>query len=245
MVSVAVLSMHSPLSRLLIVSVFENPGYGRDLHMPINVSSCESFSPEIWEILTTFAFSINHLTIFVCSCKFSWPWKFFLPENFVKFFPFTRKNSLSPIKNGDVHVGDYLFKSFGKLLKSPFWWGHCVCAKGSLGCAHGKDHSIKNKHASILPDKWCLCNWLTVRLNNSGEVSSCEVIAILVKFLTDTCTVLRCSHRYKKNECTKKSAMTSPFHPSFLFHFVFVSFFCCCWFPILILRMRCTLTFTF
>ena len=75
MVSVAVLSMHSPLSLLLIVivSVFENPDYRRDLHMQINVTSRESFSPEIWEILIHFAFSINHLTIFVCSSKFSWP----------------------------------------------------------------------------------------------------------------------------------------------------------------------------
>ena len=163
MVSVAVVSMHSPLSRLLIVSVFENPGYGRDWHIQINVSSCESFSPEIWEILTSFAFSINHLTIFVCSCKFSRPWKFFLSENFIKFFPFTRKNSLSPIKNGDVHVGDYLLKASVNFWKVRF---DRVIAfvPSSLGCAHGKEHSIKNKHASILPDKWCLCNWLIVRL---------------------------------------------------------------------------------
>lgn len=48
-VSVAVVSMHSPLSLLLIVSGFENPDYGRDLHMQINITSRESFPPEIWK----------------------------------------------------------------------------------------------------------------------------------------------------------------------------------------------------
>ena len=43
-VSVAVVSMHSPLSLLLIVSGFENPDYGRDLHMQINITSREIFS---------------------------------------------------------------------------------------------------------------------------------------------------------------------------------------------------------
>ena len=41
--------MHSPLSLLLIVSGFENPDYGRDLHMQINITSRESFPPEIWK----------------------------------------------------------------------------------------------------------------------------------------------------------------------------------------------------
>lgn len=79
--------------------------------------------------------------------------------------------------------------------------------------------------------------------NNSGEVSLCEVIAIVVKFLTDTCTVLRCSHRYKKNECTKKARWHLLFTlPSCFILFLFLFF--CCWFLNLILRMRCTLTFT-
>ena len=85
--------MHSPLSLLLIVSGFENPDYERDLHMQINITSRESFPPEIW---TSFAFSVKHLTIFVCSSKFSRPYKFFLSENFVEFFRVYTKNSLSP-----------------------------------------------------------------------------------------------------------------------------------------------------
>ena len=95
------------------------------------------------EIVTSFAFSVNHLTIFVCSSKFSRPYKFFLSENFVEFFRVYTKNSLSPTKNGDVNVGNYLF------LKASETFEKSVL----IGCAHGKDHSIKSKHASILPDK--------------------------------------------------------------------------------------------
>ena len=79
-VSVAVVSMHSPLSLLLIVSGFENPDYGRDLHMQINITSRESFPPEIWkswQVLPSASF--HGLTSFSCLKTLS------------SFFAFTRK----------------------------------------------------------------------------------------------------------------------------------------------------------